>query len=107
MENSYPSSFEIFNKEALEVVNESILVIKTFTDNSSDREKLYKMIDVEKYSLYDNLKKVFHPIHSIAQPKEIKDQYKDFDFVRLFDTYFTLYEKQCIDYLKKQNKSID
>ncbi|SEN04278.1 hypothetical protein SAMN05421856_11273 [Chryseobacterium taichungense] len=107
MENSYPSNFDIFSKEALEVVNESFLVIKTFTDNSSDIEKLYKMIEVEKYSLYDNLKKVFYPIHSITQPQEIKDQYKDFDFVNLFDSYFTLYEKQCIDYLRKQNKSKD
>lgn len=107
MENLYPSNFEIFNKEALQVVNESFLVIKTFTDNSSDREKLYKMIEVEKYSLYDNLKKVFNPIYPKGQSKEVKDEYKDFDFVELFDSYFTIYEKQCVDYLRKQNKSID
>ncbi|MFP7656103.1 hypothetical protein [Chryseobacterium proteolyticum] len=92
-------TLEIFRNEALGAIYDSFLSFKTFVDNSSDRQKLIKMIDATKISLADELIIVHYPLKSGGQSQEVKDHIKTIDAVQLFKMYLDYYELTCKAYL--------
>ncbi len=98
---------DVYQTEALEAVEKNFLNFKFWADNSTDREKIYKMIDIVKYSLADNLQIVFSPISAIGQSEVVKAMYENVDFAELFNSYIEIYLTKCNDYLREIGKSLD
>lgn len=105
MSNSILKSFEVFNTEALTFVHEAYLEFMTFADNSSDIEKLSKMLVVIGKTLQQELQIVFKPLDSPGQPPEIKEHYKNVDFDKMIMSYTDYFIKICSAYLNKIGKS--
>lgn len=99
----------IFEKEAQVAVERNYNFYKIeYADRLTNREELYKMIDIVKYTLEDELANIFRPIGADGQAdKELKEKYKDTDFKKLFESYCELFIQLCKDYLKQIGKSVD
>lgn len=95
-----------FRAEALDAIEKNFLNFKFWADNSTDREKIYRMIDIVKYSLSDDLQTVFRPLFAVGQPEVIKALYADVDFAELFNTYIEIYVTKCNDYLREIKKNL-
>lgn len=106
MSNSILKSFDVFNTEALTFVHDAYLEFLTFANNSSDNDKLSKMLVIVGKTLREDLQDVFKPLDSPGQPKEIKEHYKNVDFDKMINSYTDYFLKICFVYLKQTGKSI-
>lgn len=98
--------FEIYDKAALKVTNDSITVYKDLCDHISDKVKLKDLLVVSKTILETNLSAVFADLYSTAQPDHIKNHYHNKNLQPVIDVYILRFEKDCELYLKQIGKNI-